>query len=308
MPDEPRGTRVIRDTEKTIATEPAKPKKRKKKRANFPHYDQALVEQKALERQGDLTGTKGRKKPKNGGVLNTLHPNKYATLVSAFRIRPGVVSHAAKAAGVDFTTAKKAWLVGFDYMNKPAIRVLLEEEMILARGMMDEGRLQGEKKLAEEKVVSDYLAKEKAKKDQAKARSEEAKMVRGMRDNVIKLSTITGRALQGLLQQAAKIERELRRGIDEATGKKMSIRQKMVALNRLSLLISRSAQAGNDVIRMERVLLGEPTDIIGHQIQGLDMDQAKNKLDEANAMWDRIQARKDRGLKLIEGTIAEKAS
>lgn len=61
-------------------------------------------------------------------MAKKLDDRKWRLMVSAFRAKPGNIRHAAREAGADWTTARKAWNEGNEREGRRAIKELLEEE------------------------------------------------------------------------------------------------------------------------------------------------------------------------------------
>lgn len=197
--------------------------------------------------------------------------------------------NAAKFSGVNYRTCIRAYDTGWGE-KYPAIVTMLLSAKVHARAELVEVRATNVQKEA----LVEHRAKEAAKLDLVESRKAEAQIVRGERGNVVALVNITGKALRGMLVQADELERSVREGKDLATGKLLTTRQRFVLLSRISHLVERCATSGAAVIRMERLLLGEPTEIIGHRIEGLSIEDAEGKVIEAQAMVTRIKDRRAR--------------
>lgn len=244
---------------------------------------------------------KTEKKPrKRGGVRNHVGRDAYTKCVEWYRENPADHAGASRHAGINYRTARKLYLEGSRGLNEVAIKRMLDEENVRARAIVHEGASEGERKAAEEAAIAEYRAKEKAKLDAAKAKADEIKMVRGNRANVIALTATTGKLLRAMYKSADKLERLIAKG-EDVNGKVLTVRQQTVLLNRISLLVERCATAGANVIKNERILAGEPTEIVAHKVDGVGLDEAMNKAREAVAMGERIAARRERSLKLIQG-------
>jgi hypothetical protein len=227
-------------------------------------------------------------------------------LLAAWREDPGNLSKAARAAGVSRPTARKALLEGYPGADPPrrAIKDIVDEEKAAARAALQGTIEDSARRHALEDAARKRAEAEKARADAVEARRQEASMVRSQRGNILALIGIGGTILRGALKLGDSIRKDLE---DAASGaKEMSLEQKMVVLTRTGLLTQRIASAAGDVVKMERLLLGEPTEILGHKDLGsVGFDEAIRELENAAGVAERIKARRARRedfkLKLIQG-------
>ena len=104
---------------------------------------------------------------------------------------------------------------------------------------------------------------------------------------------VSGTVLRGALKLADDIRDTLEKASRGEV--KMSIGQKMGALSQVGLLAQRIASAAGDVVKMERLLLGEPTEIIGNRTIGdVDFDEAIRELEKGAEIAARIKERQER--------------
>lgn len=231
--------------------------------------------------------------------------DQWDRLLDAFReSAPPVrsaVGVAAKAASVSRKTALKAWESGVRYLGKEPIREIILEEQMAARA----GATDALKAAAQEQTSAQadraYAEAEKARADVIRARRQEGEMVRAQRGNLVAMIGITGTVLRGAIKQARELEKALATGIDPATQKKLTIREKVTILWQVNRIVAQTANASADVIKMERLLLGEPTEIVGHMDLGdMTEEQALADIFEAYQAAQRVQARRE-GLTVIPG-------
>jgi hypothetical protein len=189
--------------------------------------------------------------------------NLYDALTEAFRRNPGNITQAAEIVGVSRATARRAWAVGYPRVNRPAIQRVITDEQIAARASMaDEHARQAALDLEDRRRTQRENSR-KAREDLARTRKQEAELVRAQRGNVAALVGITGHALRGMIEQARILEGELRAGKDSSNGQVLSLPQRMRAMDTLARIVQRASEAAAEVVRMERLLLGEPTEIVG---------------------------------------------
>lgn len=230
---------------------------------------------------------------------------QYRLLVRSYREEPGGVSKAAREAGLSRPTARKAWTSGIGvWVAKgqeeaaPPIKETVEEEQKAARASLLERQ-------AERAVVD----AEKARQDVIQARKQEAELVRGERANVMALIGTTGVILQGAIASAHEIQKALRTGKDPVTGKPIGLKDHVVILERIARLVRQAGESAVDVVRLERLLLGEPTEILGiRDLDSISEEDAIRELAEAGEVARRMAARRKRdGFTVIDGGKEESA-
>jgi hypothetical protein len=233
--------------------------------------------------------------------------DKWDLMLISFRDNPGKVATAARAASVARETAHRAWNRGWEKDRIPAIKGIIADEERAARAALEENTRANERARAEAELVRGYEDAEKARQDVIRNRKQEADMVRGERGNVIALIGTTGRILRGALDMAPGLERQIREGKD-IDGRPLMVRERIEALWKLARVVKQSSEAACDVIRAERLLLGEPTEILGikKDLDSLTMDDAIRELEEAGEMAARMRRRKDLKLRILNGGQAEK--
>lgn len=215
-------------------------------------------------------------------------------LLEAFRTKPGVGAHAARHAGVTPQTARNAWQKGLRIGGHPEYRRpfkdILEEEQLEARARMASVEEEARTRAIEAEAQRRMEAQEKAITDATKTREEEAAMVRLARSaSMVLLNNITGVAAG-----AAKLGRKVREALelqaqnpDPLTLAEAS--RVTTILGRLTTALRQSNDAAQRAIEMERLLLGEPTQILGvAHLDALTVEQARQKLEAAQRALDTI--------------------
>jgi hypothetical protein len=241
-----------------------------------------------------------------GANARRITDDQWNALVLSYRETPppvlGAVAQAAKAAGVTRKTALKAWTTGMGYLGKEPIQVMILEEQIAARSGVTDAMEAAAREQSAAQAERSYAEAEKARADVIKARRQEAEMVRAQRGNLVAMIGITGSLLRGAIKQAREIEKALGDGVDPATNKKLTVRDKVSILWQVNRIVRQTADASGDVIRMERLLLGEPTEIVGTVNLGdMTEDQAIADIEEAHAAALRVKRRRESKLKLVPG-------
>lgn len=213
----------------------------------------------------------------------------------------GSITVAAEAAKVNRRTAVRAWDKGFGYLGKPPIQEVILEEKAAARAAALDVTLAAAREQSQAQADRAYQEAERARQDAVKSRRQEGDMVRAQRGNLMALIGVSGSTLRGALKQAREIEKIIETGIDPADGHKLTLREKIDTLWKLSRIVAQTASSSAEVIRMERLLLGEPTEIIGTlELGDLSEDQAIQEIREAQEAAERILERRSR-LRVVGG-------
>lgn len=147
-----------------------------------------------------------------------------------------------------------------------------------------------------EEAISDYREQQerarRAREDVIATRREEADLVRNQRRNVMALVGVTARTLRAGLAAAPRIENAIVNGVDPASGKKLTTMEQVRLLERMSLLVSRAAASAEATVKMERLLLGEPTEILEHRIDDAAVNEAFVEIEEAARSIERYRRRR----------------
>ncbi len=139
--------------------------------------------------------------------------------------------------------------------------------------------------------------------DAKKQREEEAGLVRANRNAAIALSTVNARLLKGALSLASSLEADLM-----ALPKGGGIKEKLGYLRTIANIVQRTAESSQAAVKMERLLLGEPTAILGIRDDtsskpdaDMSPEQAAQWLEAANRAYERAQSRAN----VIEASVIE---
>lgn len=235
--------------------------------------------------------------------------DQWDRMLGSFREVPGGVSRAAAAGGVSRPTASKAWNHGMHYLegrSKP-IKEIVETEQRAARAAALDAKAEAARKHQAREADRAWEEAEKARQDVIKARRQEADMVRAERSNVIALIGVTGQVLRGAIKSAKDLERMIESGYDvvgvDADGKeirrRLSVKERVEVLWKVGRIVRQAANAGMEVVRMERLLLGEPTEIVG--MVDLDAISEEEAIRDIEAAYEAAQRVKERRLTLIDG-------
>lgn len=239
----------------------------------------------------------------------------HVRLLNAFRVLQenatgpltGGYAAAAKTAGCDARTAKRGFHDGWPDYGLDSIAGIIAKEQAGARAAIE-----GELSEAAEASVAE-VAKEKAaaRKDAIKARAEEGKLVRAARGNIVELLESGRELLAGYRKLAprvtkllASIDRKIEAILedDSTTGVEEMldlVERTAAVLWRLSTSARASTSAGMQALQMERLLLGQPTEIIGvTDLDSMNEDEAIAELEEAAAVAARMKKRRANRIRL----------
>ena len=232
-------------------------------------------------------------------MANSIDADRYDRLLAAFREKPENYTAAAKKAGVTFRTAKKAWLKGWPSKNFEPIKTIIALEHFEARAARHDTSAPEHDISDEEAARARAAAKEaeeraKARRDAITARVEEAKMIKTARGSAIHLLAITKKILAGMGPLADEVH-------DRLTQIKLNDETTVADLEDIARLIWRlaiSTKSGTEtafkILQSERLLLGQPTDIIGvTDLDNLTLDDAIGELRDATAALKRYESRKE---------------
>ena len=176
----------------------------------------------------------------------------YDRLVEGFRRAPGNASHAARVADCDRRMAARGWNQG--WLNQVTwarpIRDVIKEEMEAARAE----RL----KLQEREREQQTQDREKARQDSVKAAAEEGQAAAIARANSIAIGGIIQGLLRGLIPLTRRVQESL------ATE---DLRPREIArmLGDAAWIVKHGNEAIKTAFELERIRLGEPTNVIGIQ-------------------------------------------
>ena len=238
-----------------------------------------------------------------------------AGLLASYRAAPGNVTGAATAAGVDRRTARKAWEIGWPHapdhlaiIRKPIKDTLAEEQEYMRaelakaheRAQVLEAELEA-KRRSEQRVL--------AMADVTENRKAEAQLVRLARGSTIQALATLANVSQGVAKVGAQVKAALEAMavVDPATGQPRAMTMGEAAnamriLAGVTTCLRQANDAGARAMEMERLLLGEPTSIVGHQhsFGPISLDEAAARIERARVMIDRAR---ERGVVLDGGSL-----
>ena len=180
-----------------------------------------------------------------------LDANAYDKLVAAYRLHGEHPFTVAKAVGVDYATAKKAWFLGWPALGWDPIKALFEREKFGARAQaVQDVQARESATLHEREIAYDHAVK---------SRAMEGKSVETMRilahfnlQSMVKLSE----AIRKLLEFAkASIESEIA-GLDMTSAQAIAKARKLLEMQECVFALQHQAMVD------ERLHFGEPSQVI----------------------------------------------
>lgn len=211
-----------------------------------------------------------------------LTKNEYDAMLGSLRQTPHSMNAAAKAAGVSWQVAKNAFEGVYEEEGYPAIRDVLTAERRSARAAL---RGDGPAR-PEEMALLDDRAKRELEEQQAsrehavKVREAEGKMIEAVRGNVLGLLAKTGRMTKSMLQEVDTIEAALQSGKDPS-GKPLTLDQRLKYLSTISRIVKSATESARHALEMERLVLGQPTEILGVDVNNMTPADAAATIDLA---------------------------
>lgn len=194
---------------------------------------------------------------------------------------------------ISLPTIQKAYYKGWPKYDMPPIKDILEQETLDARRVANRLAAQEDRLLLGIDVPpeDDLDNRERIRQDAIIARAAEAKIVKESRKNVIELLTSSKELLEGFTHLAKEVNVYLK------TATVDSIEDARTAGNllwRLATTSKSATEAGMRVLQMERLLLGQPMEIIGTKdLEEISDEEALRELEEAAACAQRIRRRRE---------------
>lgn len=229
----------------------------------------------------------------------------YERALDFYRQHPGDYSECGRQLGITYNTASRYWNIGYLRLNLDPIKDVIEREKHLSRARV--AQLEQQVKETEQEVEERILAqasnnetfeREKARNDAIKARAAEGLLVRYARDNVIQLLESSKAQLTAFNESREILIKKIKFEMQDMSAKECADLMWRIAIS------SRAAtESGMKALQMERLLLGQPMEIIGVKNQDdLTEEQAIERLGDLAEVAERARKRKerrDRKLRLV---------
>lgn len=228
-------------------------------------------------------------------------------LLEGFRQAPGNATRAARHAGCAVTTAGRAWKNGVKRAPWPEFhepfRDIVAREQVEARARMVTAAEASTRLAAKEEAVRKQNVRTGAIKDLTDERVHESQLVRMSRDAcILMLNNVTNIAA-GAAALGNKVRASLKahgEGPEALTIKEA--KDVVVLTGRLSTALRQCNDAAQKSLEMTRLLLGEPTQILGVQhLENVDIDEAKRRIAAAQRA---VQTVEQAGVSQIDGSTS----
>lgn len=202
-------------------------------------------------------------------------------LTDAFARAPANASAAAKLAGCDHRTARRGWAVGWPKQGFRAISEVIAERQQAARALAMQR--QADERQAEFSAAEQIA--ERARLDMAREREQDGQIARGAKGNALAALATSA----NLLKRGHKISQDLT--AEDLAG--LPPKDRIRALKVIAEFNREAVAAAEAAIKLERVIMGEPTDVIRHEhahvhVEAKDMAAT---IEKANRALERAKQR-----------------
>lgn len=235
----------------------------------------------------------------------------YNVMVDAFKEYPGRISEVRKLVLDDprnlkgtcsHQMLKTAWERGWPKLGlrpiKDVVKELEEEEKEVARTKLNSMSVEESKRILglDKNAPKDVIEREQSREAAIIARAAEAKLVRDARNNIIKLLNSSGELLAGYSELTKEVKSYLgSHKVNTLSEAQTSIQM----LWRVAKITKNATDAGMKVLQMERLLLGQPMEIIGTKdVDEISDADALKELEEAARAAERIRQRSEKDFHL----------
>jgi hypothetical protein len=203
----------------------------------------------------------------------------YIALADAYRVNPAKHSMAAGIAGVHRHTARKVWTEGVPSKNLKPIKDLIHDERFneivgaYMRGVVPTEQLEAVEIRALKASEDALNTRVSAQRDAIQAMAQESKMVGLGRENIITSLNVTSVLLEAGTEEAKKLRDDLLNGNTRFTPfQKISFIKNCVSIMR------QLSEAAKLNMEMERLITGEPTEIVGFKAEHMTEKEAMRTL------------------------------
>jgi len=204
----------------------------------------------------------------------------YDNLLKAFRDAPGNGAHAARKAGCDQRTAKRAWEKGWSPgipWARP-IKHLIEEEREEARA--------AQRRLEERKDAEAAEERGKAREDAVQSLVQEGQMIRLGRSNALGALASIAQMLPAMRVVGEKMRDKI------LAGEEIDLKMGMRLHRDFGMTVRNLATAAQILVESERQHKGEPSAVIGVQMDGeITVDEALREMAEVSELYELAKRR-----------------
>jgi hypothetical protein len=225
----------------------------------------------------------------------------YQQIVDAFRENPGNCYQVMKKVDCGHATAKRAWEQGWPKRGYPPIKEALKSEQVVARSRIEQ---EAELKMAEgvDRSIEQGMTLERARQDAIKTLAEEGQLLLAARRGAIGINAAVGYMSPAIVAMAKDLRDDYLK--NRAT---YTEAQKERKIRNFGLLARDVIPLAKIAIEMQRLYMGEPTEIIaqGH-ISEFDDMTTEELFQQVEGVSELLQKAQDRGaLICLDGGKAE---
>jgi hypothetical protein len=224
-----------------------------------------------------------------------LSQEDYDSALDLFRQFPEDIVHVAHSLKFSIKKVQTLWYRGIPEQGLHPIKDVLQDEQSLARVARATEDLSTRTEPISAKVVQSSLhrphevAQFMTRQDVIETRAEEGKMIKASRHNTIALMAVTSRLLETAIRKADQLEMIMN---NEVEGQEpITFEQHIKFINACANLTKQAAEAADKNIQMERILLGEPTEILGVSVKQMTMEEATQTMRSAQLAFEKAKAR-----------------
>ena len=234
----------------------------------------------------------------------------YDALVDAYRKHPGNHSGASRAVGCNRRTAKRGWEQGWSTFEwaRPINEVIRDEQELARIHIERQSRLEMERQemLNDPTPIGDVarerrdahltaqLDRAKARDAAVKSRAEEGQMVAGARKSVMQGLGGLLRIGEGVQILADRCNDELKKLAKDP--KDFKLASSLATIRKYALAIRDINSAAQTAVELERLYLGEPTEILGVQLGSFDDAPMEDVLREIEKGAEAIKEARAQGI------------
>lgn len=226
----------------------------------------------------------------------------YDKLAESYRKYPGAIDRAAKYAGVNYKTAKRAWDQG--WTRAPSNQFKTIKDLL-----RDEEQAAQEARSAQEAAATVERERLAREAERARQLEEEAKQVDEASLRALRKDTLAGLVAcasltEGVSMLAKRVNEQLKAGVDK-NGNPLDIdaTKTLRILRDYALTVGRLGAIVETVHGMERVKQGLPTAIMGIDVAHVTLEDAEREVEFAQKALTRA---KELGIVVHQGGAAAK--
>lgn len=221
----------------------------------------------------------------------------YDKLLAGFREAPGNASHAARVAGCDPRTARRAWTLGWAAQNgevlpwaRPIRDVVAKEADTAAARRGQEEAIRRERE--SRRLEAEDAEAEKAREERIETLKLEGNLLKAARQDVLSVLVVAAELVPAMRGLGAIIKG----AVFDDEGKprvppQISPRDAMMLLSRHASLVGRGVYAAEAIIQLGRLDRGQPNAIVGVQDADMTDEQIAEEMEAAQGVLARLRKR-----------------